>query len=177
MFSLACLQVVQLQELFEVRHSVFIVGNAGTGKSMVWKSLFRANQNMKKKPVATDLNPKAVTNDELFGIINPATREWKDGEHCSPQSDPKANATGETGHDDVFQLVILAQFLCDQSQRAVHKFDRSVLGDHARPGVHDGRQPALDRARRRHRPHVDRVPQHRTCLVRSVTGTRNAQNC
>lgn len=22
---------------------------------------------------------KTVTNDELFGIINPATREWKDG--------------------------------------------------------------------------------------------------
>ena len=34
---------------------------------------------MKKKPVYTDLNPKAVTNDELYGIINPATREWKDG--------------------------------------------------------------------------------------------------
>jgi dynein heavy chain len=71
--------VVQLQELFAVRHSVFIVGNAGTGKSMVWKSLFKANQNMKKKPVAIDLNPKAVTNNELFGVINPATREWKDG--------------------------------------------------------------------------------------------------
>lgn len=25
------------------------------------------------------MNPKAVTNDELFGFINPATREWKDG--------------------------------------------------------------------------------------------------
>jgi len=74
------LQVVQLQELFDVRHSVFIVGNAGTGKSMVWKSLFKANQLMKKKPTAVDLNPKAVTNNELFGIINPATREWKDGE-------------------------------------------------------------------------------------------------
>ncbi len=74
-----CLQIVQLQELFAVRHSVFIVGNAGTGKSMVWKSLFKANQNLKKKPVAIDLNPKAVTNDELFGIINPSTREWKDG--------------------------------------------------------------------------------------------------
>jgi len=74
------LQVVQLQELFEVRHSVFIVGNAGTGKSMVWKSLFKANQLMKKKPMAVDLNPKAVTNNELFGIINPATREWKDGQ-------------------------------------------------------------------------------------------------
>ena len=73
------IQIVQLQELFEVRHSVFIVGNAGTGKSCVWKSLLRANQNLKKKPVAIDLNPKAVTNDELFGIINPSTREWKDG--------------------------------------------------------------------------------------------------
>ena len=70
---------MQLQELFDVRHSVFIVGNAGTGKSMVWKSLFKANQIMKKKPMAVDLNPKAVTNNELFGIINPATREWKDG--------------------------------------------------------------------------------------------------
>lgn len=38
------LQVVQLQELFEVRHSVFIVGSAGTGKTGVWKSLFKANQ-------------------------------------------------------------------------------------------------------------------------------------
>ena len=26
-----------------------------------------------------DMNPKAVTADELFGYINPATREWKDG--------------------------------------------------------------------------------------------------
>lgn len=59
---------------------MFIVGNAGTGKSMVWKSLFKANQIMKKKPMAVDLNPKAVTNNELFGIINPATREWKDGQ-------------------------------------------------------------------------------------------------
>jgi dynein heavy chain len=26
-----------------------------------------------------DINPKAVTTDELFGFINPSTREWKDG--------------------------------------------------------------------------------------------------
>lgn len=73
------LKVVQLQELFEVRHSVFIVGNAGTGKSQIWRALNKTYQNQKKKPVAIDLNPKAVTNDELFGIINPTTREWKDG--------------------------------------------------------------------------------------------------
>lgn len=73
------LKVVQLEELLAVRHSVFIVGNAGTGKSQVLKSLNKTYQIMKRRPVWTDLNPKAVTNDELFGIINPATREWKDG--------------------------------------------------------------------------------------------------
>lgn len=71
--------MVQLEELLEVRHSVFIVGNAGTGKTQVWKTLFKTYQNIKRKPLFNDLNPKAVTNDELFGIINPATREWKDG--------------------------------------------------------------------------------------------------
>ncbi|GLG99541.1 Dynein heavy chain, cytoplasmic [Gryllus bimaculatus] len=73
------LKIVQLEELLEVRHSVFIVGNAGTGKTMVWRTLFKTYQTQKLKPVFNDLNPKAVTNDELFGIINPATREWKDG--------------------------------------------------------------------------------------------------
>ena len=34
---------------------------------------------LRKRPEVRDLDPKAVTNDELFGIINPATREWKDG--------------------------------------------------------------------------------------------------
>lgn len=68
-----------MEELLEVRHSVFVVGTAGTGKTEVWKTLYKTYQNMKRKPVFNDLNPKAVTNDELFGIINPATREWKDG--------------------------------------------------------------------------------------------------
>uniref|UniRef100_A0A670JPV6 Dynein axonemal heavy chain 9 n=1 Tax=Podarcis muralis TaxID=64176 RepID=A0A670JPV6_PODMU len=73
------LKVVQLEELLAVRHSVFVVGNAGTGKSQVLKSLNKTYHIMKRRPVWMDLNPKAVTNDELFGIINPATREWKDG--------------------------------------------------------------------------------------------------
>ncbi|NXH48679.1 DYH9 protein, partial [Dicaeum eximium] len=73
------LKVVQLEELLSVRHSVFVVGAAGTGKSQVLRSLHKTYQRMKCRPVWTDLNPKAVTNDELFGIINPATREWKDG--------------------------------------------------------------------------------------------------
>ncbi|XP_061561508.1 dynein heavy chain 9, axonemal isoform X3 [Phycodurus eques] len=73
------LKVVQLEELLAVRHSVFVIGNAGTGKSQVLRSLQKTYRNMKRRPIWVDLNPKAVTNDELFGIINPSTREWKDG--------------------------------------------------------------------------------------------------
>ncbi|XP_060520898.1 dynein beta chain, ciliary-like [Cylas formicarius] len=88
------LKIVQLEELFAVRHSVFIIGFAGTGKSMVWKTLNRTYANMKLKPVYNDLNPKAVTNDELFGVINPSTREWKDGLFSVIMRD-QANLSGE----------------------------------------------------------------------------------
>ncbi|KAG7242136.1 hypothetical protein INR49_024182, partial [Caranx melampygus] len=73
------LKVVQLEELMGVRHSVFVVGNAGTGKSKLLRVLHKTYVNLKKKPVWNDLNPKAVDRDELFGLIHPATREWKDG--------------------------------------------------------------------------------------------------
>ena len=43
------------------------------------EELSKTYANLKPKPVMVDLNPKAVTNNELFGIINPATRQWKDG--------------------------------------------------------------------------------------------------
>ena len=68
------LKVVQLKELFEVRHSVFIVGNAGTGKSQIWKTLNRMYNNQKRRPIAIDLDPKAVTNNQLFGFIGLARK-------------------------------------------------------------------------------------------------------
>ncbi|GAA6224990.1 dynein heavy chain 11, axonemal-like isoform X1 [Lates japonicus] len=73
------LKVVQLEELMAVRHSVFVIGNAGTGKSQILRVLHKTYVNLKRKPVWNDLNPKAVDRDELFGFIHPATREWKDG--------------------------------------------------------------------------------------------------
>ena len=73
------LKVVQLEELLEVRHSVFVIGAAGTGKTQVIKTLNKTYANQKRRPHLCDMNPKAVTPHELFGCINPATREWKDG--------------------------------------------------------------------------------------------------
>lgn len=91
------LKVVQLEELLAVRHCVFVLGNAGTGKSQIWKTLNRTYVNMGKKCIAVDLNPKVVTTDDLFGYINTSTREWKDGLFSSimrdlansPGTDPK----------------------------------------------------------------------------------------
>ncbi|EMP26627.1 Dynein heavy chain 11, axonemal [Chelonia mydas] len=69
------LKVVQLEELLAVHHSVFVVGNAGTGKSTVLRTLNRTYVNMKQKLVWNDLNPKAVTTDELFGLFSSLLRE------------------------------------------------------------------------------------------------------
>uniref|UniRef100_A0A8C5QH48 AAA+ ATPase domain-containing protein n=1 Tax=Leptobrachium leishanense TaxID=445787 RepID=A0A8C5QH48_9ANUR len=73
------LKITQLEELLAVRHSVFVVGNAGTGKSTILKTLHRTYFNMSLRPMWNDINPKAVTTDELFGFLHPSTREWKDG--------------------------------------------------------------------------------------------------
>ncbi|NXE83161.1 DYH17 protein, partial [Cochlearius cochlearius] len=81
------LKVVQLEELLQVRHSVFVIGNAGCGKSQVLRSLKKTYQSMKRKPVTVDLDPKAVTCNELFGVIHPSTREWKDGLFSSAMRD------------------------------------------------------------------------------------------
>uniref|UniRef100_A0A8C4U7P5 Dynein axonemal heavy chain 17 n=1 Tax=Falco tinnunculus TaxID=100819 RepID=A0A8C4U7P5_FALTI len=81
------LKVVQLEELLQVRHSVFVVGNAGCGKSQVLRSLNKTYQSMKRKPVTVDLDPKAVTCHELFGFIHPSTRDWKDGLFSSAMRD------------------------------------------------------------------------------------------
>ncbi|PVD38438.1 hypothetical protein C0Q70_01053 [Pomacea canaliculata] len=88
------LKCVQLQELFEVRHSVFLLGPAGCGKSKVWTTLQRTYKNLGRKPTSVILDPKSVSNDELFGIINPATREWKDGLFAVVMRD-LANMTGD----------------------------------------------------------------------------------
>lgn len=45
----------------------------------ILRTLYQTYVNMKQKPIWNDLNPKAVTTDELFGFIHHTTREWKDG--------------------------------------------------------------------------------------------------
>ena len=88
------LKICQLDELLNVRHSVFIIGDSGTGKTKTWRTLIKTYSNLGRNPSFTDLNPKAVSNDELYGVINPATREWKDGLYSNIMRD-LANSAAE----------------------------------------------------------------------------------
>ncbi|OHS95209.1 Dynein heavy chain family protein [Tritrichomonas foetus] len=72
-------KVVELEELLGVRHSVFIIGGAGNGKTEVWRALSRSYSKKGTPCSYVDLNPKAVTNNELFGFLNTQTRDWQDG--------------------------------------------------------------------------------------------------
>jgi dynein heavy chain len=74
-----CLKVTQLREIFEVRWSVFLLGPAGCGKSAVWRTLQRAQNNFGERTQSRPINPKSVTRNELYGYVHPTTREWNEG--------------------------------------------------------------------------------------------------
>lgn len=73
------LKVVQLGELLEIRHCVFVMGPPASGKSETWKMLAKAQDKDGKKTTWVDLNPKVTSTNELYGVVLLATREWKDG--------------------------------------------------------------------------------------------------
>jgi len=73
------LKCVQLDEILVVRHCCFLIGNPGCAKSSVWKTLADALTVAGIDTIYEIVDPKAVTADELFGCMNPKTKEWKDG--------------------------------------------------------------------------------------------------
>lgn len=70
-------KVVELQELFNIRHSVFIIGPASAGKTKIWNALAKAQEVLGSKVVFVPINPKAVRNNDLYGYLTKT--EWHDG--------------------------------------------------------------------------------------------------
>jgi len=73
--------VVDLQDVLDTRHCVFCLGSSGCNKTEAWRTLARAwtQGGVRGTTTLRDINPKAVTPNELYGYVNMATREWKDG--------------------------------------------------------------------------------------------------
>ncbi len=87
---------------------------------------------MKQKPMWVDLNPKAVTTYELYGFINPATREWKDGLFSTLMRD-LSNMTSESpkwivldGDIDPMWIESLNTVM-DDNKVQIHKANTPVL--------------------------------------------------
>jgi dynein heavy chain len=74
-FSLKC---IQLSQIIEVRHCVFMIGPPGCGKSAVWKTLAKANKHVGLDTEYDCLDPKAVTTNELYGMLT-KSKEYKSG--------------------------------------------------------------------------------------------------
>jgi len=82
------LKCVQLDELLEIRHCVFTMGPPVAGKSTATLCLQEARkiryatpkEGERGGPVQiVDVNPKTMDTQDLYGYINLATRDWKDG--------------------------------------------------------------------------------------------------
>ena len=100
------LKCVQFYEILQVRHCMFIIGNAGSAKTTIWKILSDALNHLGQKTVYEFADPKAVTSDELFGCMNPKTKEWKDGVLSTIMRDMNRN-NGRFNEDQDYKWVVL----------------------------------------------------------------------
>jgi len=80
LFELQADKVMQLYETMITRHCTMIVGGTTGGKSVVLKTLANAQlKAFKTKTLLYTMNPKAINVSELYGVLDPATRDWTDG--------------------------------------------------------------------------------------------------
>eukprot|EP01040_Poterioochromonas_malhamensis_P005875 gene5875-6317_t len=73
-------KIIQMYETQLVRHTTMIVGPTGGGKSLVLETL--KNARLASEGVTVKmfvLNPKAQPLKELYGEMDPVTRDWTDG--------------------------------------------------------------------------------------------------
>jgi dynein heavy chain len=57
-----------------------VVGPTGAGKSVIIRSLANAlHRNTSAPTIIHTINPKMITNHELYGVLDPDSRDWTDG--------------------------------------------------------------------------------------------------
>lgn len=73
-------QVLQLYQISSLNHGLMMVGPSGSGKSTAWQVLLKALERFEGiEGVAHVIDPKAISKETLYGVLDPNTREWTDG--------------------------------------------------------------------------------------------------
>ncbi|KAI1007775.1 Dynein heavy chain, cytoplasmic [Podosphaera aphanis] len=73
-------KILQLYQIQRIHHGVMMVGNSGSGKSVAWKILLQAVQQVEGiEGVCHIIDPKVISKEALYGNLDPTTREWTDG--------------------------------------------------------------------------------------------------
>lgn len=72
-------KVVQLFETMQTRHTTMIIGPTNGGKSVIINTLAQAQNKMGLITKLSVLNAKAMPVSELYGVLDPLTRDWTDG--------------------------------------------------------------------------------------------------
>ncbi|KAL7038933.1 hypothetical protein ACKWTF_009751 [Chironomus riparius] len=73
-------KVLQLYQVSVISHGLMMVGPSGSGKSTAWKVLLKALERYEGlEGVAHVIDPKAISKETLYGVLDPNTREWTDG--------------------------------------------------------------------------------------------------
>jgi dynein heavy chain len=73
-------KVIQLYETIGTRHSTMVVGPTGAGKTVIIETLASSLKEQTDIPTVMDvINPKMITIDELYGVLDNDTRDWTDG--------------------------------------------------------------------------------------------------
>jgi len=73
------IKVIQLYETSVVRHGFMLVGSAGSGKTTIAQLLTKGLTYNNNPHKIVRMNPKALTGQEMFGVVNPITGDWTPG--------------------------------------------------------------------------------------------------